>query len=180
MKKANVFINIVGWGFMLDGVMTILFNHWLRNVMHFPTVNLTTGEVVFPILEIGTGFIIVLRWHLSKIMGSFSRIAGLLYAGFYFAGTLVLPFFKQFHYLSVKIMGLVYFCFYLFCILVLSNRTVKAFFPIVSEPIMPVAPRDKALKVELDEKMIGRISFWIRLIAIALIIDSFSQFFLMG
>ncbi len=169
----RVLINIVSWGFVVNGLVTVLFSNWLRNVARFPK-----EELLFSLLEIGAGFLIVFRWRFSKIVGSFSRIAGLLYAGLALAATFLLPTYKEFQYLSVKITGLVYFCFYLFCILVLSNRAVKAFFPIVSEPIMPVAPRDKALQVELDEKMIARISFWIRLIAIALIIDSFSQFFL--
>jgi len=169
----SVLIRIVSWGFVVNGLIEILFSDWFRNVARLPK-----EELLFSLLEIGAGFLIVFRWRFSKIVGSFSRIAGLLYAGLALAATLLLPTYKEFQYLSVKIMGLVHFCFYLFCILVLSNRAVKVFFPIVNEPITPVAPRDKALQVELDEKTVGRISFWIRLIAIVLVIDSFSQFFL--
>ena len=172
---SNVLVNIVSFGFIVNGFIQILFSGWLRNVMHFPA-----DELLFPLLEIASGFIIVFRWRLSKIVGSFSRIAGLLYAGLYLAGTLLLPFYKEFQFLSVKLIGLVYFCFYLFCILVLSNRSIKALFPSAGEQVViPVVARDKTLsQLQLNGKTIRRISFWVKLIAIAFIIDSISVFFL--
>lgn len=171
MRKADILLGIVAWGFVLNGAAKILFANWFQNSMHYP---IDGDSALFSVLEMASGFIILLRRRFSKVVGSFSRIAGLLYAGFSLSVAVLLPFLgKEFQYLSVKVLNLIYFCFYLFCLSVLSNRSIKALFPSVEERIFPETSQ-VSYGSTLDEKMIQRISFWVKLIAILLILDSFS------
>ena len=177
MKTSNILLNLVTIGFIFNGSVNVFFATWLRKAMHFPA-----NEFIFSILEIAIGLLIFFRNRFSFIPGNFSRMRGLFWSGLALAGILLLPFRKEFQYVSVKMLGVFYFAFYLFCILALSNKSVKILFPsaaqIPSRPLEESRSHNFYFETPLNEKTVRRISLWIKLIAVALIIDSFSYFFL--